>query len=487
MGEGLDLDARDEPLLVHHRIDENRRLTRLLLVVFSLALLPYTIWVLWYAAGVLAMGLGGLFDYREDALATVIVASTILAIVLVGAVTWGVYRLASRLALWTGRAHPVGPGEEPAFRRIVENLCIGLGLSPPDLRLVETTAINAWSTGLDVSSATLVVTRGALDALEPRELEGVVAQELCQIESEDTRLATIVSAFVTVLWLPWLVLLAVVTAGWVVLRLLWDRGGRDPRAAYGCLTVLTVLASLFVINVALLGIGVAPLVLEAVSRRPDDPLLGSILLILWIAPLYALFGAPVVGYLVRRKLGARRQLLSDARVLLLTRHPAGLPRALTKMAQAGNATMRTSPAMSHLCIADPLPPGPWRTILTAHPPIEERIRTLTRMAGTDPSEIEDAWKAAIEYAARIGTAHSRQADEPREEGAADEKLAIGAVTDPVPPASDLTCKDVARMAGEYLDDRLEPGSAGSIRAHLGTCNACDELVTRRIWERIQSG
>lgn len=79
------------------------------------------------------------------------------------------------------RAKRAQPGSESRLENVVEGLCTTYGISEPSLHVIETLAVNAAATGLEQRSAHLVVTRGALIALDRLELEAVVARELCEV------------------------------------------------------------------------------------------------------------------------------------------------------------------------------------------------------------------------------------------------------------------------------------------------------------------
>src|SRR4029453_13912980 len=92
--------------------------------------------------------------------------------------------------------------EQPALWRTVENLCIGAGLRPPALYVVESEGANPFAVGPDPGHASLVITSGLLSLLTPRELAAVIAHELSRIANYDTRLGTMLAQTVPDLCLP---------------------------------------------------------------------------------------------------------------------------------------------------------------------------------------------------------------------------------------------------------------------------------------------
>ena len=78
-------------------------------------------------------------------------------------------------------ARPLARGEDPRIENLVEGLCTTHGFQAPLVHVVEAPAINAASVGRRRPPAHLILTRGALSALDRLELEAVVARQLCEI------------------------------------------------------------------------------------------------------------------------------------------------------------------------------------------------------------------------------------------------------------------------------------------------------------------
>lgn len=490
-----------ERVLAYDRIAENRRKTVLLLILFGIAILPFFAFVVHYVGAVLAMLVGGaLFGYSEDALWTTIAISFVAALALVLAATVFAYRRSVALTLRIAGARPLAPGAEPRLRRTVENLCIGAGLRPPRLYVIESGATNLCSTGLDRDDASLVVTRGLLEILEPREIEGAIAQELSQIGNEDVRPATVVGALVSVLWWPVLLVRVLGGSASPFPRRLASAGtGTKIAIGIAALALLPFLVPLFFVflTFALMPVVVLFMAVPGITMGlqivETDPGAGWTIVAATLLSVYVFDGAPVVGFLVRRWLGQRRELRADADALVLTRHPTGLTRALARMTAGGNARLPVSVAVSHLFLVDPLA-GVRRRLFSTHPPVEERIAALVSMAGIDPREIDEARVEGLAY-------HEEREPPPAEpsphrppEGtpaaAAPGSLpeAVDARPVPSPEATGtsgaMSCGFVLDSTTDYLDQRVAPSVAREIRAHLASCPQCDEYVIRRIQDRI---
>jgi len=367
--------SEDAPILIYDRIDSNRRKTRWLLAVFVIVSIPVFLFIAHYMTGIVAMSMFmQAASSPESAVAPIIGISTGIAVLLLGVAVELLYRYSSRLVLRLTAARPLDPKEEPTLVRTVENLCIGAGLPVPQLAIVESRATNIYSTGLEPDKATLVVTSGLLEALDGRELEGVVAQELSQIGNGDVRLGTVLATVMTIMMLPYLI-------GARVIKTL-SRANRGR--GIGCLFFPVLF---FAVMVA--GSTVSGLFLISDISDPTERLFFTLVM---LVPLYALIIGPAIAYMLRSAVSREREFLADADAVLLTRYPPGLARALAKIAVPGNAVIATQPSISHLWIVDPGKPKPtFRTGLFAtHPPIRERIEALSRMGGLTPEMLAAA-------------------------------------------------------------------------------------------------
>jgi heat shock protein HtpX len=103
--------------------------------------------------------------------------------------------------------------------------------------------------------------------------------------------------------------------------------------------------------------------------------------IMMLLAIVALVLAPVVATLMQLAISRKREYLADATGALTTRYPEGLARALEKI-QAGGSTMRKqNTSTAHFFIANPLKRKSLSSLLSTHPPIEERIKILRNMSG----------------------------------------------------------------------------------------------------------
>lgn len=336
------------PVLVYDRIAANRRATWLLLFLSAVLLLPLALPATEYLALWAIMLLGPLVSNFWAAM-----TAGALALITTVALAYG---YAAKLALRMSGAHQVAPGEEEAVRRSVENLGIGSGLPQPAIYLMETPALNAFSIGLNPWRSTLVLTRGLVSRLEPRELEAVIAHEMAHIGNHDTRLGTVLAAMVSVLWLPARILRGIFAVLFPLHPAIWAAG------LLWCGYMLS-----FAVD------GWMWLISDSFTKGE------WIWLALGAASAYFTVGSPCVAVLLRRWIWSQREMLADADAVLLTRNPTALEHALEKIAP--KSAMRVNPGTAHLYIADPLAGSTSLAdrLFSSHPRIIDRLTMLQRM------------------------------------------------------------------------------------------------------------
>jgi heat shock protein HtpX len=369
----------DQPVLIYDRIDANKRRTLLLLALFGLTLLPFIACLL--PVLLFYVPLTWLAVYKIGVWGFLVVVPTLVLATVTVFICLG-YLHANRLILRITGAQPVRQDEAPELRRIVENLCIGAGLPQPRLYVAESATPNAFAIGLNPSRASIIVTRGLLQLLDRRELEGVVAHELSHIANYDTRVSTVAAALAYTLRLPRAALFRLNSFIGIVMLVISYFG----LAAF-CMGLL--------LPVALALIGTS----EMMARFRG-------LLVPWLLELFV-GGSPGYVYILAPKIGRRlqglvsqeREFLADADAALLTRYPEGLARALAKLSAVHMPPLKAESATAHLYIVEPSAATPWwDQAVQTHPPIEERISVLARMgSGIPASVLKAAEQAGTKY------------------------------------------------------------------------------------------
>jgi heat shock protein HtpX len=238
------------------------------------------------------------------------------------------YFLAAKLATAVNGAREIEKKDSPRLYRAVENLTITAGMTMPKVYIMDDPAPNAFATGRDPEHAIVCATTGLLDIMNDTELEAVMAHELSHVRNYDIRVMMIVFGLVS----------AIGFIADMMMRMMWFGGGRDNenRSSNGIFMVLGIVAAIV---------------------------------------------APIVATLVQLAVSRRREYLADSSGALLTRYPEGLADALEKIAKVGSATRHQNSATAHLFFANPLKSGMAASLLSTHPPIEDRIAKLRNMGG----------------------------------------------------------------------------------------------------------
>jgi heat shock protein HtpX len=259
--------------------------------------------------------------------------SSIIALVIAGALALGSYWKSDSIALSVSRAKPADPETYQRLHNLVEGLCIAGGLPKPRVFVIEDPAPNAFATGRNPQHAAIAVTTGLLEKMNRVELEGVVAHELSHIRNYDILVSTLAVTLVGTV--------AILTD--LSIRMMWWNGGRVSR--------------------------------EGDHQGGSNPLalIGFVLLII----------APIVARVMQAAMSRRRETLADVSACQLTRYPPGLISALEKLRDDTTTTHSASMATAHMWIEQPLSGVrdqgrlKWvHGLFDTHPPLDDRIALL---------------------------------------------------------------------------------------------------------------
>jgi heat shock protein HtpX len=81
--------------------------------------------------------------------------------------------------------------QQPRLYHLLENLCISRGIALPQLKVMESDALNAFATGLNPRQYAITVTTGLIKALDDDEMEAVLGHELTHIRNGDVQLMVV--------------------------------------------------------------------------------------------------------------------------------------------------------------------------------------------------------------------------------------------------------------------------------------------------------
>lgn len=249
--------------------------------------------------------------------------SALTPYVLIGGLIYAgfTYYSGSKMALALNGAKEIQKKDNPRLYRMVENLAITDGLPTPKVYIMEDPAPNAFATGRNPKNSAVCVTRGLLDLMNDKQLEGVLAHELGHIKNYDIRVSMYAFALV-----------ALVS---VLVDLIWwsSWGARRENNSY----------------LALLGI-------------------------------LAIILAPLIAGAIQLAISRKREYLADSTGALTTRYPEGLAQALEKIEQAGSTLQKPNASTAHLFFANPMSKSSLSSLFSTHPPIEKRIKLLREIS-----------------------------------------------------------------------------------------------------------
>jgi heat shock protein HtpX len=236
------------------------------------------------------------------------------------------YWNADKLVLSMQGARPIGARSAPELHRMVEELSRNAGIPTPKIYIIETEQPNAFATGRDPNNAAVAVSRGLLNSLETREVAAVIAHELGHIRSRDTLTMTITATLA------------------------------------GAVSMLAQFGLFF-----------------GGGNSRDNPLGG-------IGALLMIFLAPLAAMMVQMAISRTREYEADKDGAEISRDPAALASALSKISQLAHRTVNVAaernPAMAHLYIFNPLSGARMDNLFSTHPSVENRIAQLQQIAAT---------------------------------------------------------------------------------------------------------
>jgi Zn-dependent protease with chaperone function len=308
-----------------------RRNTRVMVVLYALAVVAVVLAV----DAVLGFAHRMMFE-RESAPPALYLwgaVGTALAILLVSLYHMMKLREGGEAIARIVGARRVAPNTpDPLERRllnVVEEMAIAAGTRVPAVYVMQDeTGINAFAAGYDVSSSVIAVTRGALQALNRDELQGVIGHEYSHIVNGDMglniRMVGVLSGIVFV-----------GAVGEFLMRSAGRRrGSRDSGGGQ------LVLIGLGLLLIGYVGLFFARLIKAAVSRQ--------------------------------------REFLADASSVQFTRNPQGIAGALDRIRASSAGTLvanRYAEDLSHMFFGQAVKLR-LASLFDTHPPLDERIRRV---------------------------------------------------------------------------------------------------------------
>ena len=317
--------------------------TRSVLLLGGLFLLIY---VLVFAGALIAEvminGNGSVADYMNAATRDLVKA---LPWATLGAAAWIViaYFFHQKMIDAVTGGHAVTRQEQPRLYNLLENLCISRGITMPQLKIMESPALNAFATGLNPRQYAVTVTTGLLAALDDQEIEAVLGHELTHIRNGDVQLMVV----------------AVIIAGVVgffgelffrlFTNMSWGGGWGRSSSSY-----------------------------SSSSSDSDRKGSGGGAIIVVIVAVVLIVLAWLLSQVVKLALSRTREYLADAGAVELTKNPDAMISALRKIEGRGELPGATS-AVMELCVDNPR--EGFSDLFATHPSVDARVQALIKFAG----------------------------------------------------------------------------------------------------------
>jgi heat shock protein HtpX len=237
-----------------------------------------------------------------------------------------------KTALRAMGAREVSPEEAPELHGMIDRLCALADMPKPRVAISDTDLPNAFATGRSPNRSVVCVTTGILRTLSAEELEGVLAHELSHVAHRDVLVMTVAAS-------------AGILAGMLT------RG-----AQFG-------------------GLG-----LGRSRSNNNNGAIGFFVVLLVSILVYA------VSFVLLRLLSRYREMCADRAGAYLTQRPSALASALTKISGEMNAVpekdLRAAQPMNAFFIAPAVRGVSLKTLTSTHPPLEQRLDQLAKIAAS---------------------------------------------------------------------------------------------------------
>lgn len=230
------------------------------------------------------------------------------------------YWFADRWVLGMYRAKLASESEQPKLHDMVSRLASNAGLPKPKVAIIPMDVPNAFATGRSPSHSVVAVTKGAMELLDDDELEGVLGHELSHVKNRDMLVNTMA-------------------------------------AIIGAVITYVTYFSMFS------------------NRRDRDGGAGMLALL-------AIIVIPFAALLVRLSISRGREYGADEDGAKVSHKPLALASALKKLESAAkNRPLRQgNPSTAHMFIVNPFQGMSVASLLSTHPPTQQRIARLENFA-----------------------------------------------------------------------------------------------------------
>jgi len=242
-----------------------------------------------------------------------------IALIIALAINFISYYFSDKIVLSYYKAQEINSGE---IYDIVKEVAFKAGIPMPRVYIIDEDQPNAFATGRNPSNSAVAITTGLINLLNYNEIRGVIAHEIAHIKNRDILISTI---------------------------------------AAGIASAINFIINIFQWTLFF-------------KRDEEENHLNifSYLLILILGPIIAL--------IIQMAVSRTREYLADETGAKIINDPISLAKALEKLHYyASNIPLaRQNLATNHLFIVNP---GSLLNLFSTHPPIENRIKRLYKLAG----------------------------------------------------------------------------------------------------------
>lgn len=252
--------------------------------------------------------------------------------ILIGVAVWFAiaFTMHSRLISLATKSRSLSRKENMTIYNLTENLCMSVGMKMPKLYVIESSALNAFASGINEKTYAVTLTRGIIEALDEKELEGVIAHELTHIRNQDVRLLIVSIIFVGIFGFLVEILFRSV---------IWGGGG----------------------------------------RRRDDKTDPRIMIVALVIAVIVYFLSVLFKFALSRK----REYLADAGAVEMTKDPMSMASALRKISRNYEVETKTDDVKSMFIQHGKSKKKNFFSsisgLFATHPPIERRIKILEQL------------------------------------------------------------------------------------------------------------
>ena len=239
-------------------------------------------------------------------------------LVIAGVMNFSAFWFSDRFALRMAGAHEITPEADPRLFAMVNEVANLAGMPMPRLYVIENPAPNAFATGRSPERAAVAVTTGIRRLLDERELRAVIGHEIAHVKNRDTLTSSIVATIAGAISM-------------ISFMLIFFGGQRN---AFAALAIMIL--------------------------------------------------APIAASIIQFAISRTREFAADETGARIVHDPEALASALEKL-HRGVAMRPMDPtpqqeAVAALYIVHPFSGGGMAKLFSTHPPLEERVARLRRMA-----------------------------------------------------------------------------------------------------------